>query len=106
MSEETMESDAKTRCHGGSPGNGNHGNSGNSGNNGNERRFAVIERDVAVLVSNYCTKEDLVRVELKLLDRFGRLDATLAETESRVVRWFFATSVSLAAVAFTAGKFL
>lgn len=96
MSDETMESDAKTRCHGGHAG----------GNNGTERRFGAIERDVAVLVSNYCTKEDIVRVELKVLDRFGRLDATLAETESRMVRWFFATTVSLAAVAFTAGKFL
>ncbi|AXA93758.1 hypothetical protein [Massilia sp. YMA4] len=96
MSEETMEVDAKTRCHGGAAGNGG----------GTERRFAAIERDVAVLVSNYCTKEDIARVELKLLDRFGRLDATMAELESRMVRWFFATTVSLAAVAFTAGKFL
>jgi hypothetical protein len=96
MSEEIMEADAKMRCHGGVAGNGN----------GTERRFAAIERDVAVFVSNYCTKEDLVRVELKVLDRFGRLDATMAEMESRMVRWFFATTVSLAAVAFTAGKFL
>lgn len=103
MSEETMEPDAKTRCHGG---HGGHGGYGGNGGNGTERRFAAIERDVAVLVSNYCTKEDIVRVELKLLDRFGRLDATMAELESRLVRWFFATSVSLAAGAFTAAKFL
>jgi hypothetical protein len=99
MSDETVETDAKARCHNGS-------GLGNASSNGAERRFAAIERDVAVIASNYCTKEDLVKVELKMLDRFGRLDATLAELESRVVRWVFASVVSVAAVCFTAGKLL
>jgi len=93
MSDETVETDTKNRCQ-------------TSGNSGTERRFAAIERDVAVIASNYCTKEDLVKVEMKMLDRFGRLDATLAELESRVVCWVFASVVSVAAVCFTAGKLL
>jgi hypothetical protein len=101
MSDETIESEAKGRCHSGNGHNNGHNNA-----NGAERRFAAIERDVAVIASNYCTKEDLVKVELKMLDRFGRLDATLAEMESRVVRWVFASVVSVAAVCFTAGKLL
>jgi hypothetical protein len=94
MSDETVEADVKNRCQT------------SSGGNGTERRFAAIERDVAVIASNYCTKEDLVKVEMKMLDRFGRLYATLAEMESRVVRWVFASVVSVAAVCFTAGKLL
>lgn len=96
MSDEAVEIDTKSRCQ---------ASSGSTGN-GAERRFGAIERDVAVIASNYCTKEDLVKVELKMLDRFGRLDATLAEMESRVVRWVFASVVSVAAVCFTAGKLL
>lgn len=86
-------------------GNGN-GNHHSGGSNGTGRRFAAIERDVALIVTNYSTKEDLVKVGLKMLDRFGRLDATLAEMESRMVRWVFAAVVSLAAMAFTAGRLL
>ncbi|QGZ40856.1 hypothetical protein IP92_03851 [Pseudoduganella flava] len=74
--------------------------------NGNERRLAAVERDVAVIRSNYATKEDLVKLESKVQDRLSRLDNNLSEMENRLIRWFFATTVSLAAVAFSAGKFL
>ncbi len=74
--------------------------------NGIERRLAAVERDVAVILSNYATKEDLVKLESKVQDRLSRLDNSLSEMKNRVIRWFFATTVSLAAVAFTAGKFL
>lgn len=74
--------------------------------NGAERRLAAIERDVAVVVSNYATKEDLVKLESKVQDRLSRLDNNLSEMENRLIRWFFATTVSMAAIAFSAGKFL
>ena len=99
MSDETMESDAKTHCQSAS----RHSNAKSEGI-GTERRFGAIERDVAVIVSNYCTKEDLIKVEMKMLDRFGRLDATLAELESRVVRWVFASVLSVAAMCFAASR--
>jgi len=99
MSGELMESDAKTHClH-----SGGHSN-GMTDGVGTERRFGAIERDVAVIVSNYCTKDDLVKVEMKVLDRIKRLDAMLAELESRVVRWVFASVFSVAALCFAASR--
>lgn len=81
-----------------------------AGRNAIERRLAAVGCDVAVIRSNYATKEDLAKLESRVIstmqDRLGRLDGTLAEVENRLIRWFFATSVSLATIAFTAGKFL
>jgi hypothetical protein len=73
--------------------------------NGNERRLAAVERDVAVIRSNYATKEDLVKLESKVQDRLSRLDNNLSEMENRLVRWFFATSLTLAGAAFGAARF-
>ncbi|UGQ46781.1 hypothetical protein [Massilia endophytica] len=53
-----------------------------------ERRLAALEKDVAIILSNYATREDLARLESKL------------------IRWFFATATALALAAFTAGKYL
>ncbi|HEX8611441.1 MAG TPA: hypothetical protein VF800_09160 [Telluria sp.] len=51
-------------------------------------RLVDVERDVAVIRSNYATKEDL------------------AALEARILKWFVGTAITLAGVAFAAAKFI
>lgn len=60
-----------------------------------ERRLGSLETDVAVIRSNYATKEDLARLETRM-----------AAVEGRLIRWFFATATGLSMVAFAAGRYL
>ena len=73
---------------------------------GNERRFAAVERDVAVIGSNYATKEDLVKLESRVQDRLSRIENTMSLTENRLIRWYFGTSVGLVALVFSIGKLM
>lgn len=67
-----------------------------------ERRLGSLETDVAVIRSNYATKEDLARLETEL----ARLETRMTALESRLIRWFFATATGLSMVAFAAGRYL
>lgn len=60
-----------------------------------ERRLGSLETDVAVIRSNYATKEDLARLETRM-----------TAVEGRLIRWFFATATGLSMVAFAAGRYL
>ena len=74
--------------------------SANCTSNGSERRFAAVERDVAVIGSNYATKEDLVKFESRVQDRLSRIESGMAGIENRLVCWYFGTSVALVALVF------
>lgn len=89
-----------------SPSGSGRGTSANCASSGTERRFAAVERDVAVIGSNYATKEDLAKLESRVQDRLSRIDNNLAEVQNRLIRWYFATSVGLTAVVFSAARFL
>lgn len=48
-----------------------------------ERRFAALEQNVAVIMSNYATKEDLAKLEIQL----ARLGTQMAHMETRLIKW-------------------
>jgi hypothetical protein len=64
-----------------------------------EGDFVVVKTDLAVIRNNYCTKEDLARLET-------RMTANMAELERRLICWFIATSIALATVCFGVARFL
>ena len=57
-------------------------------------RMTVLEVDLAVIKSNYATREDVAKVK----EDIARLEVTL-------VKWFIGTAVTIAGLAFTAARF-
>lgn len=62
-------------------------------------RVHAVETDVAVIKSNYATREDIAKTH-----------EAIAKLEARLIKWFVGTAVTLSAVvgtiAFTAAKFV
>ncbi|UMR32361.1 hypothetical protein MJ904_09410 [Massilia sp. MB5] len=65
-------------------------------------RLCGLEKDVAVILSNYVTKEDLARVEGRLELKISQVDARIEQLESRLIKWFVSTSIALAAISVSA----
>ena len=57
-------------------------------------RVTALEVDIAVIKSNYATKEDVARVK----EDIAKLEVTL-------LKWFIGTAVTIAGVAFVVARF-
>jgi hypothetical protein len=70
------------------------------------KRLTAVEIDVAVIKSNYATREDIARTH----EAIAKLEVRMASMETRLLKWFFATAITLAglsgSLAFLAAKFI
>jgi hypothetical protein len=68
-----------------------------------ERRFAAIEQNVAVIFSNYATKDDMARLET----RIAHMETQMAHMETRLIKWVIgAMAASIVSVIGTVASIL
>lgn len=58
-------------------------------------RLSVLEADVAVIKSNYATKEDI-----------AKLDTKIVKMENILLKWFIGTAIALTAAVFAIARYL
>jgi len=64
-----------------------------------ERRLATLEQNVAVILSNYATKEDIARLETQM----ARMETQMARMQTRLLKWVIgAMAASIVSVIGTA----
>jgi hypothetical protein len=75
-----------------------------------ERRLSAVEINLAVVKSNYATKEDIAKLHETIAAGDHRLELKMAQMETRLIKWFIATAITLAGVsgslAFLAARFI
>ena len=68
-------------------------------------RLSAVERDVAVILSNYATKADLAALQTTLQASIAALDvkveANMAALEAKMLKWFIRTIIALAGLNLT-----
>lgn len=75
-----------------------------------ERRLSAVEINLAVVKSNYATKEDIAKLHETIAAGDHSLELKMAQMETRLIKWFIATAITLAGVsgslAFLAARFI
>jgi hypothetical protein len=75
-----------------------------------ETRLGVVDVDLAVVKSNYATKEDIAKLHETITAGDHNLEIKMAQMETRLIKWFIGTAVTLSAVvgtiAFSVARFI
>jgi len=67
-----------------------------------ERNVSTLQKDVAVIASNYVTKEDLLNLKVELKADISSIKDTISSNN----RWMITTMIAIAGLALAAAKLL
>ena len=71
-----------------------------------ETDISKLKVDVGIITSNYATKTDIAEVKTLIADLRTELKSGIDALETKMIKWFVATSLTVGSLAFTAAKYL
>ena len=71
-----------------------------------ETDVSKLKVDVGIIASNYATKTDVAEVKTLIANVRTELKSGIDSLETKMIKWFVATSLTVGSLAFTAAKYL
>lgn len=69
-------------------------------------RVGTLETDVAVIQSNYVRRDEFADLRTEVRVGFAQVDAKIDRSTATVLKWMFASQLSVAAMVLAAIKYL